>query len=36
MNLIFDARLGIIIGSIASGVISYLVLRRALPAGPKG
>ena len=32
VNLIFDERLGIILGSIASGVVGYLVLRSSLPA----
>lgn len=31
INLIFDERLGIIIGSLASGLMGYLVLRRSLP-----
>lgn len=30
-NLLFDERLGIIIGSLLSGVFGYLVLRRTLP-----
>ncbi|WP_461517138.1 Na+/H+ antiporter NhaA [Porticoccus sp.] len=29
-NLLFDERLGIIIGSLASGVLGYLILRRSL------
>jgi len=36
VNRIFDERLGIIIGSLASGVVGYLVLRRVLPASTKG
>jgi NhaA family Na+:H+ antiporter len=32
VNLLFDERLGIISGSIVSGVLGYLVLRSALPA----
>lgn len=32
VNLIFDERLGIIIGSLLSGLIGYLVLRKCLPA----
>jgi len=32
VNLIFDERLGIILGSLASGVVGYLVLRSSLPA----
>jgi NhaA family Na+:H+ antiporter len=31
INLIFDERLGIILGSLASGLVGYLVLRRSLP-----
>jgi NhaA family Na+:H+ antiporter len=31
VNLLFDERLGIIVGSLVSGVIGYLVLARALP-----
>lgn len=31
VNLLFDERLGIIIGSLASGCIGYLVLRASLP-----
>ena len=34
VNLLFDERLGIIIGSLVSGIIGYLVLVRVLP--PKG
>ena len=34
VNLVFDERLGIIIGSLASGLLGYLVLRRSLPAAP--
>jgi len=30
MNLLFDERLGIILGSIVSGVVGYLVLRFSL------
>lgn len=30
-NLLFDERLGIIIGSLLSGIVGYLVLRRTLP-----
>ncbi len=32
INLLFDERLGIIIGSVASGVVGYLILRVSLPA----
>ena len=31
VNLLFDERLGIIIGSILSGIVGYFVLARALP-----
>ena len=31
-NILFDERLGILIGSLASGLLGYLILRRALPA----
>jgi Na+/H+ antiporter NhaA len=30
--MVFDERLGIILGSLLSGVMGYLVLRFALPA----
>jgi len=33
VNLIFDERLGILIGSLLSGIIGYLVLRRSLLHG---
>ncbi len=32
VNIMFDERLGIIIGSLASGIVGYLVLHRSLPA----
>ena len=32
VNLLFDERMGIIIGSIASGIVGYVLLRAALPA----
>ncbi|MBN1306264.1 MAG: Na+/H+ antiporter NhaA [Anaerolineales bacterium] len=32
VNLLFDERLGIILGSLASGIVSYLVLHRYLPS----
>jgi len=32
-NLLFDERLGIIIGSLASGVLGYLILRASLGSG---
>ena len=32
INLLFDDRLGILIGSLASGIIGYLVLRKSLSA----
>jgi len=31
VNLIFDERLGIIVGSLASGILGYLILRASLP-----
>ena len=34
INLLFDERLGIILGSLASGIIGYLVLRRSLLSNP--
>jgi len=34
VNLLFDERLGIIIGSLASGIIGYLVLRMSLRSNP--
>jgi NhaA family Na+:H+ antiporter len=33
MHSVFDERLGIIVGSIASGILGYLVLRHSLPKG---
>ncbi len=30
VNLIFDERLGIIIGSLASGILGYFILRASL------
>ena len=35
INNIFDERLGIIIGSLASGIIGYLILRACLPSHKK-
>lgn len=35
VNLIFDERLGIVLGSLASGVAGYLVLRASLPANKR-
>lgn len=32
VNLVFDERLGIIIGSLASGILGYLILRVSLPS----
>ena len=32
INLMFDERLGIILGSIASGIVGYLVLNASLPS----
>ena len=34
VNLLFDERLGIILGSLMSGVVGYFVLRRSLPSKP--
>ena len=31
LNILFDERLGIIIGSLLSGILGYLVLRKSLP-----
>ena len=31
VNLLFDERLGIIVGSLASGLVGYFVLNRCLP-----
>jgi len=31
VNFLFDERLGILLGSLASGIIGYLVLRKSLP-----
>ena len=31
VNLLFDERLGILIGSLLSGLLGYAVLRKALP-----
>lgn len=33
VNVMFDERLGIIIGSLASGVLGYFILRSSLPPG---
>jgi len=35
VNMFFDERLGIIIGSVASGIVGYLILRASLPAQGK-
>jgi len=35
VNLLFDERLGIILGSLISGIIGYLVLRASLPSNVK-
>ncbi len=32
VNLLFDERLGIIVGSLLSGACGYVILRRTLPA----
>ncbi len=34
VNLLFDERLGIILGSLASGVVGYLILHRSLRSNP--
>jgi Na+:H+ antiporter, NhaA family len=34
MHTVFDERLGIIAGSLASGILGYLILRRSLPRSP--
>lgn len=34
MHTVFDERLGIIAGSLASGILGYLILRRSLPTSP--
>ena len=34
INLLFDERLGIILGSLASGSLGYFVLRQSLPSHP--
>ncbi len=34
INLLFDERLGIILGSLASGIVGYLVLRLSLRSNP--
>ncbi len=34
-NLLFDERVGIILGSLASGIVGYLVLNRSLPSNPE-
>ena len=35
VNLLFDERLGIIVGSIASGLLGYFILRQTLPQEAK-
>ena len=35
VNLLFDERLGIILGSLISGLTGYLVLRGSLPSNVK-
>jgi NhaA family Na+:H+ antiporter len=32
VNQLFDERLGIIIGSLLSGIVGYVVLNKSLPA----
>ena len=34
INLLFDERLGIIVGSLISGIVGYLVLRMSLRSNP--
>lgn len=36
VNLLFDERVGIIVGSLVSGIIGYLVLAKTLPKQPAG
>jgi NhaA family Na+:H+ antiporter len=36
MHTVFDERLGIIVGSLASGILGYLLLRRSLPEAASG
>ena len=36
VNLLFDERMGILIGSLVSGLLGYLVLRRSLAVRPSG
>jgi len=36
VDILFDERLGILTGSLLSGLAGYLVLRRVLPAKPEG
>ncbi|MDQ6989571.1 MAG: Na+/H+ antiporter NhaA [Mariprofundaceae bacterium] len=33
VNLLFDERIGIVLGSVASGIVGYLILRKSLNAG---
>jgi len=35
VNLVFDERLGIILGSLASGIVGYIILRMCLPEAKK-
>jgi Na+:H+ antiporter, NhaA family len=35
VNLLFDERLGIILGSLASGLLGYFILWKSLPASPQ-
>ncbi len=34
-NILFDERVGIILGSLASGIVGYFVLNRSLPSNPE-
>ncbi|MBF0239680.1 MAG: Na+/H+ antiporter NhaA [SAR324 cluster bacterium] len=36
VDLLFDERLGIILGSVVSGVVGYIILSKSLPATAKG
>ncbi len=35
VNLLFDERIGILLGSLASGIVGYVVLRAGLPSGQR-
>jgi len=36
VNLLFDERIGILLGSLASGIVGYVVLRAGLPSSQRG